>query len=403
MAASSRSTGPMNKPPPLTGRLPVYRPAAQTTSRYRVLYGGRGSGKSVFVAQNMIGRAIKGRRVLVVRKVLRTCRHSTFQLFRDILHAMRATDHVEINRTEMRIAFPGGGEILHAGLDDPDKLKSFAGITDVWIEEAFEVTEEDFIDVDVLIRGVEDPQVTLTFNPLRGKSWHKRRFIDERLGDPYVQQTTWRDNPYVSDDYGRLLASIPDENLRRIYEAGQWGEDVRGLIYPAWEAVDTMPPPEVYGLDFGFNNPTALVALSYQDGDPGALYVDEVIYESGLTDADLAGRMEAEGVSTAARIYADAAQPGSIAALVRAGFNVHPAAKGPGSVDAGIRFVQAAQIKATRRSVNIHNELASYKWDERRSTGETLDRPLKWMDHALDAMRYAAWTHYATEDLTVVY
>ncbi len=381
---------------------PVYAPAARTPKRYRLLYGGAGSGKSVFAAQDHIVACKRHRqeRVLVVRKVYRTCRQSTFH---ELLRILKAWNWpVSVNNTEMTVHLAGGGEVLHAGLDDVEKLKSIAGVTKVWIEEATEITEEDFNQLDLRLRGVPAPlvpQITLTFNPISARHWIKRRFIDEGdAANVYVQRTTWQDNPHVGEAYGDTLASIPDENMRRIYERGEWGEDVRGLIYPVWEAVNEMPPAEVYGLDFGFNAPTAGVALAYRDGEVPVLYVDEVVYESGLTDSDLASRLRAEGVSTDARIYADAAQPGSIEALQREGFNAYPADKGSGSVEAGLRFCQGCRIMVTRRSVNVMNEFRAYKWDERRS-GEVLDRPLKWMDHAMDAMRYGAYTHYRHEPI----
>ena len=112
---------------------PVFRPAFATDARYRVIYGGAGSSKSVTTAQDYVRRAggSPDVRVLVVRKVYRTCRNSTFKLFCDILKALGRYTLCAVNKQEMTILFPSGGEILHAGLDDVEKLKSFAGITHI--------------------------------------------------------------------------------------------------------------------------------------------------------------------------------------------------------------------------------------------------------------------------------
>ena len=114
----------------------TYRPGRKSDSRYRVLVGGAGSGKSVNIAQRMINTAgsHENARVLTIRKVARTCRHSTFQLYKDVLNATNRRSAVSIKEQPMEIHFDGGGSILQAGLDAEQKLKSISGITHIWVE-----------------------------------------------------------------------------------------------------------------------------------------------------------------------------------------------------------------------------------------------------------------------------
>ena len=377
-------------------RVTSYRDATETTARYRTLYGGAGSGKSVFVAQDELERAAQnGLRTLVLRKVHRTCRHSTFQLFLDIISALDRTHMVQINKTEMRIDFPSGGAILHGGLDDPEKLKSIAGIDRIWIEEATELTKQEFQLVDLRLRGESKhkKQLTLTFNPK--PTWIRSYLVDRtdedspHEEDVYVKVTTHLDNPFIDKGYRKMLDALP-EDLRKIYALGEWGEAIRGLIYPTFSVTDEECVPDYYGLDFGFNNPTTLVAV--QDLDP-VVRIDELLYSPGLTNADLIDELERLIPDKRVELYCDAAEPARIEELIRAGFNARQADK---SVLDGIDTVKRYTLEITRRSQNTINEIKEYKWDEDRRTGETLDKPIKRKDHAMDAVRYGIHTHNKT-------
>lgn len=368
---------------------PAYSDFFQTESRYAVLYGGAGSGKSYAAAQKFVYRCLKtpGERILVVRHVLRTCRASTFRLLRDVLRTT-ATE-AAVNRSDLAITFPNGSQILHAGLDDVEKLKSIAGVTSIWIEEATEISEDDFHQLDLRLRG-DCPtyrQVVLTFNPISRRHWLKTWMEAQ---DCYTLRTTHHDNKFVDDEYARVLSNLPDENFRAIYERGEWGEDVRGLIYPDFQVIpsEQMPDaaPDCYGLDFGFNNANALVALWL--GDP-YLVVDEVLYESHLTTPDLIRRMQDEGVSMEVPIYCDSARPDQIEELQRHGFYALPATK---DVNAGIQSVKSNRLLVHHLAQNIINELHAYKWAEDRM-GNPTDKPVKHSDHAMDAMRYGVHTH----------
>jgi len=216
--------------------LSVYAPSASTGARYRVIYGGAGSGKSVFTAMDHLVECERtpGERVLVLRKVAVTLRASTFALFRDILTAWEWRD-VSVNKTEMSLTWPNGSQIIHAGLDDVEKLKSVAGITRIWIEEATELTDDDLAQVDLRLRGVtadRHPQITYTFNPtpaaarLFGYLQVPTADLPSRSsrtydgGNVFVQHTTYRDNPHVGPEYVAVFARLGGQ-MQAVYERGE--------------------------------------------------------------------------------------------------------------------------------------------------------------------------------------
>ena len=153
------------------------------TNRYEVLYGGSGSGKSVFATQKIVIRTVgeEKHRFLCIRKVANTLRSSVYQILIDCISDLGLRSEFEINKTEMRFTHtPTGNEILLAGLDDVERLKSIAGITSIWVEEATELTEGDFDQIDLRLRGetANYKQIILSFNPIDESHWLKKRFFD---------------------------------------------------------------------------------------------------------------------------------------------------------------------------------------------------------------------------------
>ena len=371
----------------------AYRPAALFEGRYLVLYGGAGSGKSRFAAQKNIGRCLvnEEERILVVRKVARTLRESTFVELREALHQFGPLGQgVKFNKSTLDIQFPNGAEIIHAGLDDVEKLKSISGVTSIWFEEATEGVETDLVQLDLRMRGACPTyfQIILTFNPVNVRSYLKRRFVDETFPDSMVLHTTYKDNRFVGDEYRAVLEGIQDETYRDVYLLGKWGQVRRGLIYPDWFTAPAIPEGEtVYGLDFGFNVATALVEVTEHDGD---LYARQHLYETHLTNADLIERLKATVPDKRTAIYCDAAEPQRIEEIRRAGFNAKPADK---DVLKGIDSIKARTLNVHEKSKDLVTELRDYRWTEAKD-GEILDKPRKQADHAMDALRYAVHTRW---------
>jgi hypothetical protein len=207
-------------------------------SRYAVLYGGAGSGKSVCAAQKAILRSVteKKQRGLVVRQTFNSIRNSTFHLLRSVVSDLGLQDHFTVNKSELSLRCKlTDSEIISVGLDDVERVKSISNIGWLWIEEASEVKEEDFDQLDLRLRGetVGYKQIMLTFNPISKQHWLKRRFVDGPPESCSVLKTTYRDNDFIDADYARVLETLRDKNPEyyAVYALGEWGEAVEGFIF----------------------------------------------------------------------------------------------------------------------------------------------------------------------------
>ncbi len=222
---------------------PVYAPSLDRSERYVVIMGGAGSGKSIFVGQNLLREASdNGHRILVIRKVRNSCKLSTFKMFKDILSSLGLKP--KINHTDLTFSFKSGGEILHGGMDDPEKIKSIAAVNIVWIEEASELAQEDLEQLDLRVRGRGKKQLVYTFNPvpqsrtlfqylgistedLPQYARSTNRFETKARGvqrDIWYQHTTWRDNPFLDEGYKQALYA-QDPAQFKIYAEGMLADE----------------------------------------------------------------------------------------------------------------------------------------------------------------------------------
>ena len=371
----------------------VYIPYLNNRSRYEIFYGGAGSGKSVFVAQRMLVRAMKerGHKTLVVRKVAKTNRHSTFALITGIMRQWNIEQLFKVNKSDMEITCLNGNQIIFTGLDDVEKLKSIANITDIWVEEASEISHDDFKQLDLRLRG-KTPyplQITLTFNPISALLWHKAYFFDNPKDNTVILKTTYLDNKFLDDEYKQVINNLQheDKTYYNIYGLGEWGV-LGNLIYSNWEVVSDVPASFdeiIWGLDFGFNNPSALLKIGIKDGN---LYLLDEMYKTGLTNQDLIKELR-HRVPTNEAVYADSAEPARIEEIKRAGFRVYPAQK---DVADGLDFVKRQRLFIHKTCANVIKEIQGYKYKEDKD-GNVLDEPVKFADHLMDAMRYAIYTH----------
>ena len=201
--------------------------------RYLVLYGGAGSGKSYFIAERYIYKMLKQKQfnLLVVRNTGKTNRDSTYALFRQILIKWDLYKYFKVNESDLRIKCNlNGSEIIFAGLDDVEKLKSVTfskgELTDIWVEEASEIQESDFNQLDVRLRGKGvKKQIVLSFNPIDINHWLKRKFIDKKDDNILVMHSTYKDNDFLDEDYKNLLESYKDTDpyYYDVYCLGNWG------------------------------------------------------------------------------------------------------------------------------------------------------------------------------------
>lgn len=198
-------------------------------SRYLVLMGGGGSGKSAFAGRKVVERCAceAGHRFLVCRKVAKTLRQSCFQQLKELVRLYCPGTVAKINESDMRIVFLSGSELLFAGLDDVEKLKSIYEITDIWVEEASELLEADFDQLDIRMRGKSPHyrQMILTFNPISVTHWLKKRFFDRKDPRATVHHSTYLDNRFLSEEDRLTLEAFKETDLYyyTVYCLGEWG------------------------------------------------------------------------------------------------------------------------------------------------------------------------------------
>jgi len=188
--------------------------ALDCKKRFLVLYGGAGSGKSIFSRQKELLRAINepGHRLLIIRKVARTLKESVYADFKEVAKASNLDQFFKFTTSPLEVNCINGSKIIFSGIDDPEKIKSISRITSISIEEASELEEEDFDQLNTRLRGKTDyyKQIMLSFNPIDESHWLKAKFFD--TPDPKVQiiHSTYKDNIYLEKydpEYAEQLES----------------------------------------------------------------------------------------------------------------------------------------------------------------------------------------------------
>lgn len=343
----------------------------------------------------MTGQIRQGHKIMsgsatVVRKHQTTLRKTVEKDFIDVLVDMGVYSLVSRNKTNREISFQGR-QINFIGADDQQKIRGYKSAI-LYCNEANELN----YDAEFFQLFIRTTDLTiLDLNPSDPYVWINERIEQERAvqdRDVDVIVSTYKDNPYISAEQVAEIERLErvDPQLWQVYGLGQYGK-IEGLIYPDFTIVDEMPPNLAhrgYGLDFGFGgDPAAMVeggVLNRTD-----LYLDELVYANGLTNADLSAEMQAGGVRRDWWIYADAAEPKSIEELRRLRWNIQGATKGADSIRYGIDTIRQYKLFITARSVNLIRELRKYKWAVD-SSGRTLQKPIDQYNHSLDAVRYYA-------------
>lgn len=381
----------------------VYYPYFQDYShRYQIFYGGAGSGKSVFIAQKLVFRALSGRRkILVLRKVNSTTKNSTFALLLKTLGDWQVLSYCKVNKSDFSITLPNGSQFLCMGLDDPEKLKSIAGITDAWMEEATEFTQDDFNQVDLRLRErVENTQIILSFNPVSKANWCYLTFfkdnpeLEDFRSQCQVIQTTYKDNKFLPEAYIKTLQLLMSTNpvYYKIYALGEFGS-LDKLVYNNWQSFDfdhtKIKGQHCCGLDFGFtNDPTAFVACIVNQEEK-RIYIYNEWGDTGYTNDEIAQKIKETGYQKS-DIVADSAEQKSIEEIKRAGvFRIKPAIKGPDSILYGINRLQQFEFIVHPSCVNVIEELQNYSWEKDKATNEYINKPVDKFNHYLDALRYS--------------
>ena len=378
----------------------------QSTAPELCVRGGANAGKSYSIADKLLLQPRlqpdKRLKALIVRKTLPSLKSSVLEILEK-----RAETHkidFKLNKND-GTAQVGNMKLWFKSLNNKEDYIAVKSMTDldfIWANEITELRELDFDILSMRIRGGESAysQFMFDFNPVGKTSWVYKRFYQNSNGNgngTHKLLYTVLDNPWAKEqEIDKLKAyKETDENLYKIYFKGEWGE-LKGVIYN-WNLVEWEEMPEsideiFYGLDFGYSvDPAALIRI-YRKADE--YWLECVVYETGLTNKQLAKRMRDKDIDGNAEIYADSAEPKSIDELRHEGFNVKPCEKGPDSVRAGIDHLKSLKIYVldVENSEYILKEQKSYVWKKDKD-GESLNVPKESDNHAMDAIRYGIYTH----------
>lgn len=383
---------------------PVYLPYVQDYShRYEIFKGSAASGKSYFVAQKLIIKALTSRRkILALRKVGTTVRDSIWTMFIDILTQFQIIDDCTVNKSTFTLELPNGSQILCKGLDDPEKIKSIANITDIFMEEATEFTDEDAQQLDLRLRAqVPNLQIYCALNPTSKTSWVYKKYFDPQTQNydaeaTLILETTYKDNKFLPPEYIAALESMITGNpyMYKVYVLGEWASLGR-KVYTDYKVANFDKDeirrkfPSYFGLDYGFvTDPAALIAAAV-DAENKIIYIYDEFTQQGLVNAAIAKVIKARGYAKEV-ITADAAEQKSTEEIKRLGISrIKNAAKGPDSVIFGIKKIQNYTIIVHKTCEQTINELDNYTWQKDRQTGEYIEKPVDNYNHLLDALRYA--------------
>lgn len=387
----------------------VFKEPDQSQKRYIVMKGSAGSGKSVDTAQHYILRLMSdpGRNLLCVRKSDVTNRDSTFAELQGAIFRMFGESYKKywyINSSDMRLeCIANHNQIFFRGVNDEkqrEKLKSIAvkrgKLTDVWIEEATELTQSDFEIIDDRLRG-ELPkgqfyQIRLTFNPVSSSHWIKKHFFDRADPDVFTHHSTYKDNRFIDEAYYRRMERRKevDPDGYRIYGLGEWGE-VGGLILTNYvvEDFDTSPGRFDYMVnsqDFGYNHADCIGEVGFKDGE---LYLCREIYEFEKDTGELIDLANERGFNKSLTMWCDSAEPDRIKMWRKAGYKAKGVKKEPNSVRAQIDYLKLHKIHIHHSCTNTIKEIRQWKWKKNEKTNEYLDEPVNFFDDAMAMLRYS--------------
>lgn len=383
--------------------LPIYQPYIKDYSfRYNVYWGGRGSGKTKFVMQKLMVKGLSEKRmILLMRKETNKLRDSVWKELLDVIEDFKLTPYFTINKTEFRATCNlNGTEFKCLGLDEPEKIKGFAEMSDVLMDEVTAFTEEDLELIDGTLRSIDYElplQIYCCFNPISKANWVYKYFgFDTGITPPdtFILHSTYLDNPFLDESYLKRMENMKVRNYNR-WKIEALGEFVSldKLIFNNWKSEEfnhsDIVGELIIGLDFGFVNDISALVAAILDETNKRIYVFKEWGDTNKTNEELASVISALGFAKS-NIVADAAEPKSIEEIKRKGISrIRACTKGPDSILHGIQKLQQYEIIVHPCCEGIITELENYAWQKDKKTNEYINKPIDAFNHFLDALRYA--------------
>jgi phage terminase large subunit len=354
----------------------------QDNSPTRVTHhiGGTRSGKTYALLQWCIVKALENKEIItIVRKTIPSLKRTVMKDFKDVMQLLDIWNENDFNISDRIYTFYNDSIIQFISTDDAEKLRGLKS-TILWLEEANEIDEESYFQLQIRTTG----PIVLSYNPTVSP-YHWIRV----MGDCSRFFTTYKNNPYLDYNVKKAIEELKHTNQKawKVYGLGEWVGNEKAIF--EFNQCEWLPDDAefvAFGLDFGYSSdPTALASIWKYNNE---LYIVEHCYERGMVTNDIVTMLKAV-VNGREEIWADSAEPRLIEELYREGFNIKPVIKGKDSINFGIQVMQNYKINIPKTCQNLINEFYSYEWSSDRF-GKQLDRPIDFNNHLIDAARYAS-------------
>lgn len=382
---------------------PIYLPYLYDYSkRYNVYYGGRASGKTKFIMQKLLIKGLRERRtILLMRKQTTQLRDSVWKEMLQTISDFHLLDYFSINKTEFRITCNiNGTEFKCLGLDEPEKIKGFADISDVFMDEVTGFNKEDVELVDGTLRSPKFKlplQMYFSFNPIS-----KANFVYTYFGfdtgivpsNTFILKSTYLDNPFLGANVAERYEALKQRDYQR-WQIEALGDFVSldRLVFQNVKVEEfnhaDIKGQLICGLDYGFVNDISAFVASLLDEENKKLYVFKIWGDTNKTNQELANIIKAMGFSKSV-IIADCAEQKSIEEMRREGIiKIKPSVKGADSIIHGIQKLQQYEIIVHPDCEGIITEFQNYAWQKDKQSGEYINKPIDAFNHYIDALRYS--------------
>ena len=382
---------------------PIYLPYLYDYSkRYNVYYGGRASGKTKFIMQKLLIKGLRERRtILLMRKQTTQLRDSVWKEMLQTISDFHLLDYFSINKTEFRITCNiNGTEFKCLGLDEPEKIKGFADISDVFMDEVTGFNKEDVELIDGTLRSPKFKlplQMYFSFNPISKANFVYTYFgFDTGIVPPntFILKSTYLDNPFLGANVAERYEALKQRDYQR-WQIEALGDFVSldRLVFQNVKVEEfnhaDIKGQLICGLDYGFVNDISAFVASLLDEENKKLYVFKIWGDTNKTNQELANIIKAMGFSKSV-IIADCAEQKSIEEMRREGIiKIKPSVKGADSIIHGIQKLQQYEIIVHPDCEGIITEFQNYAWQKDKQSGEYINKPIDAFNHYIDALRYS--------------
>lgn len=396
----------------------IYFPYLYDDRELQIYYGGASSGKSVFIAQKIITEIMKfiGYNVMVLRAVAATNADSTFAELRKVINEWGLQKVFKVNKSLGResITCINGNKIIFKGLDSEEKIKSTTfetgALTKIWIEEASEIKETDFNQLEIRLRGYTKikKSIFISFNPVNIEHWIKKRFFDVKQNseDCFILKTTYKDNRFLTEKDQKRIKKYKDIDYYyyEVYCLGEWGKISTARVFHNISIEDYNYSLDdlqnvCHGQDYGYIHANTIMTVGFREN---CLYVYDEYYYKEHTNKKFIDKIKETDFDKHNLIVGDSASPAYIREWQEAGYNIEPAKKGKDSLENGINFLSNFKIIIHKsRCPNAAREFQGFKRRQLKD-GTITEEFVEIDDDTIAGIRYATEHLWNDESIPVI-